>query len=100
MTTHADILAVGEALIDMVAPEAPDLASAGEFVRAAGGAPANVAVAAARLGVPTGLLGAVGDDPFGRYLRELLTEEGVALDGLRTVPERTTLALVAKNAGG
>ena len=44
---------------------------------APGGAPANVAVAAARLGSRTAFVGAVGDDPFGHALAALLHDEGV-----------------------
>jgi len=43
-----DVLAVGEALVDLVAPDAEDLEGAERFLRTAGGAPANVAAAVAR----------------------------------------------------
>ncbi|HLJ67389.1 MAG TPA: carbohydrate kinase [Chloroflexota bacterium] len=95
-----DVLSVGEALIDLLAPDAPELESADRFVRAAGGAPANVAVAAARLGARAGFAGAIGSDPFGRHLRVTLEDNGVDTSGLQTVRERTTLAFVARNAGG
>lgn len=106
---HADpirpiaVTAVGEVLIDLIAPDAPDLEGAERFVRAAGGAPANVAVATARLGVPAAFVGAVGDDPFGRHARAVLERHGVDTRGVVIVPQgrgRTTLALVAKNQGG
>lgn len=42
-----------------------------------GGAAANLAVALSRLGVPTGFIGAVGNDIFGDYLRKDLESEGV-----------------------
>ena len=42
-----------------------------------GGALANVAVAAARGGAGASLLGGVGDDPWGRWLRQGLAQEGV-----------------------
>ena len=42
-----------------------------------GGAAANLAVALSRLGVPTGFIGAVGNDIFGDYLRRDLESEGV-----------------------
>jgi fructokinase len=97
------VLSVGEALVDFIAHTSPDLESAGQFSRAAGGAPANVAVAAAKLGAGTAFVGAVGSDPFGRYLRRVLDMHGVDTDALVTIaPERgrTTLAFVAKNTGG
>lgn len=95
-----DVVAIGEVLVDFVAPEADDLVQASVFLRAAGGAPANVAVAAARLGAAAGFIGAVGRDPFGKYVKSVLTANGVDLRALQTVEERTTLAFVARNVGG
>ena len=47
------------------------------FEKHPGGAPANVAVGLSRLGVESALVSKVGDDPFGDFLLERLTEEGV-----------------------
>ncbi len=93
---------LGEVLIDFVSEEkdAP-LASLPRFVGAAGGAPANVAVGLARLGVETGFIGKVGDDPFGEHLRGTLRAEGVDTTFLRRAPGvRTTLAFVATRGDG
>lgn len=95
-----DLVCVGEVLIDLVASDADVLGEAITFVRAAGGSPANVAMAASRLGASTAFVGAVGSDHFGAYLRHALVENGIDVSHLRSVPERTTLALVAKNQGG
>lgn len=100
MSDRLDIVTVGEALVDLVAPDAHRLAGATTFHRTAGGAPANVAVAGARLGARTALISAVGRDPFGDYLRQLLHQEGVDTSALALVDQRTTLAFVARNAGG
>lgn len=100
MSDRLDIVTVGETLVDLVAPDARHLANATIFQRTAGGAPANVAVAGARLGARTALISAVGRDPFGDYLCQLLQHEGVDISALTLVDQRTTLALVARNAGG
>ncbi|CAN5394826.1 aminoimidazole riboside kinase [soil metagenome] len=96
------ILAIGEILIDLIVNDgASSLETATNFVARAGGAPANVAVAAARQGVPSGFCGVCGDDPFGRRLRALLQEYGVDDSTLRSDgTERTSLAFVWKDARG
>lgn len=97
-----DVLCMGELLIDFVALESGvTVGEASGFIKAPGGAPANVAVAAARLGLRTGFIGQVGDDPFGRYLAEVLQADGVDVRGLRFSPEaRTALAFVSLGPGG
>lgn len=97
-----DLLCMGELLIDFVALESGvTVGDASGFVKAPGGAPANVAVAAARLGLSAGFIGQVGDDPFGHYLAGVLAAEGVDVRGLRFSPEaRTALAFVSLGPGG
>ncbi len=96
------VVSLGELLIDFVALESGvTVGEASGFQKAPGGAPANVAVATARLGHPSAFLGQVGDDPFGHYLKHTLNTEGVDLRGLRFTSEaRTALAFVALAEGG
>ncbi|MBW4437414.1 MAG: hypothetical protein KME04_09790 [Pleurocapsa minor GSE-CHR-MK-17-07R] len=96
------IVSFGELLIDFVALESGvTVGEASGFVKAPGGAPANVAVAAARLGHPSAFLGAVGDDPFGHYLEGVLAETGVDTRGLRfSSAARTALAFVSLGKDG
>ncbi|MDQ6695633.1 MAG: PfkB family carbohydrate kinase [Chloroflexota bacterium] len=66
------LLSLGELLVDLV----PSGRVGSLYRRAAGGAPANVAAGAARLlgrGHRVGFAGGVGDDPFGHFLRDTLT---------------------------
>ena len=78
-----------------------DAGDAGEFAARPGGAPANVAVALRRLGVPSAFCGAVGDDPFGTRLRRVLIADHVDTGSLKVVPgESTTLAFAWKNERG
>ena len=61
-----------------------------------GGAPANVAVAAQRLGATSAFIGKVGNDAFGQLLIDTLRAEGVETRGMRVDPDaRTTLAFIA-----
>lgn len=72
------------------------LADVERFQRAAGGAPANVAVGLARLGTASAFAGQVGDDAFGQHLHDLLARTGVDVSALRLTPDyRTGLAFVS-----
>jgi fructokinase len=92
-----DIVCLGEFLIDLFPAEVGRrLVEVSAFRPKPGGAPANVAVAAARLGKQTAFIGKVGDDAFGHYLAEVLKREGVETRGMRFDPQaRTTLAFIA-----
>lgn len=78
----AELVCLGELLIDFTPC---GLSEAGNlcYERNPGGAPANVAAAAARLGLGAAFIGKVGDDLHGRFLRRTLKDEGVDVSGLR-----------------
>lgn len=92
-----EILTLGEVLIDMFPAEVGrSMPFVSAFFPKPGGAPANVAVAASRLGARAGFVGKVGEDIFGHYLNKVLRQEGVDTSGLRFDPEaRTTLVFIA-----
>ncbi len=92
-----DIICLGELLIDMFPAElGRKLTEVSAFRPKPGGAPANVAVAARRLGAESAFIGKVGDEDFGHFLAEVLAQEGVNVDGIRFDPEtRTTMAFIA-----
>jgi len=96
------VISMGELLIDFVALESGvSVGDASGFQKAPGGAPANVAVAVARLGYESAFLTMVGDDPFGHFLRDILDAEGVDVRGLRMNKDaRTMLAFVSLGADG
>jgi sugar/nucleoside kinase (ribokinase family) len=96
------VLCIGELLIDFIASDdATSLENAESFVARPGGAPANVAVALARLGVASAFCGVVGDDPFGRRLRNALDANDVGTSNLRLTDEAdTTIAFAWKNERG
>ena len=90
-TRPLDVLCFGEVIVDFF-PERPgiSLADAVRFERHLGGAPANVAVGLARLGVASGLVTLVGKDVFGDFLREGLAAEGVDVRGVGRHPTAKT----------
>jgi fructokinase len=95
-------LMLGEALVDLIC-ERPvtSLTDADAFVPHFGGAVANVAVGAARLGADVALAGGAGDDAWGGWLRAKLAGEGVGLDWFALVPELATpVAFVAVDLRG
>ncbi len=98
----SDLVCLGEALIDFVAMESGvGVGEASGFLKAPGGAPANVAVGAAKLGISSAFLGKVGDDPFGHFLADTFFEAGSNIDGMVFSKEyRTGLAFVSLKHGG
>ena len=95
-----DIVAIGEVLIDLTQKGVDEL-GVGQYAANPGGAPANLAVAAARLGASTAFVGKVGRDAFGNYLRAVLEENQVDTTGLlEDEKEHTTLAVVSVDETG
>ena len=89
------IVTLGEVVADVYKEDAPSPVER-PFTARPGGAPANVAVAAARLGVEAGFVGRLGDDLFGDFILEALDASGVDTSAIlrEEPPTRTTLAFV------
>lgn len=95
-----DIMTLGELLIDLT-QGGTDENGNGKFTAYPGGAPANVAVAASRLGASAGFIGKVGNDAFGRSLAETLKKDNVVIKGLYFDDEQpTTMAIVSVDESG
>jgi fructokinase len=97
-----NVVAIGELLIDFIPQQAgTGVQQADSFRKAAGGAPANVAVGAARLGSRSAFIGKAGADPFGRYLKGVLQDNNVDTRGLLLDPlGQTSLAFVSLATDG
>ena len=91
------VLCIGEALIDMFCTDFNRPLQQGEnFVKKAGGAPANVAAAIVAMGGKASLAAKVGVDPFGKFLRETIASYGVDIQHILSSPDHfTTLAFVS-----
>lgn len=70
------------------------------FETFSGGKGANQAVAAARLGASTSIIGAVGSDSFGESLRRGLRTSGINVDSVETVPHSSGAALISRDSRG
>lgn len=97
----SDVLVAGETLIDFIPERSGPLSAVEGFDRRPGGAPANVAVALAKLGRSPAFWTRLADDPFGRYLRGVLTDRGLPERFIRTdSTAQTTLAFVTHDGSG
>ena len=96
----APVVVLGDANVDLVI-QLPDYAggsrdlSKSEPQLFGGGTCANVAVALARLGVPALFAGAVGEDGYGRWIRDDFQHEGVDTSGLVWLPDAFTPTVIA-----
>ena len=95
------IVALGEVVSDIYRGESLSDVELG-FVARPGGAPANVAVAASRLGSGAAFVGNVGEDLFGDFILRALESEGVETGGVsrQSAPTRTSLAFVEVGPDG
>jgi 5-dehydro-2-deoxygluconokinase len=93
--TALDLIAVGRASVDLYGEQIGGrLEDMGSFAKYVGGSPTNTAVAAARLGLKSGLLTRVGADHMGRFIREQLLREGVDVRGVLGDPKRLTALVI------
>lgn len=89
-----DVTAMGEMLIDFTLNGQSDQGN-NLFEACPGGAPCNVLAILNKLGRKTAFIGKVGEDQFGRLLRDTIDELGIETKGLLLDREiHTTLAFV------
>ncbi len=96
MSQTLDVITIGRSSVDLygqqIGGRLEDMAS---FSKAVGGCPANIAIGTARLGLRSGIVTRVGDEHFGRFIRERMAREGVATDGIHTdIGRLTALAIL------
>ncbi|MGA4542928.1 carbohydrate kinase family protein [Uniformispora flossi] len=82
------IAVAGENVIDLV-PTGADT-----YRALAGGSPANIAIAATRLGSPASLIARIGADAFGTRIRNRLAVDGISPRYLVDAAEPSSLAVV------
>lgn len=99
------VVVVGSLNVDLVVgldrmPNPGETVFGRTFERHPGGKGLNQAVAAARLGAEVHMIGAVGDDDAGRWLRTVLAAEKIDDSGVVTVPGPSGTALIEVDASG
>jgi 5-dehydro-2-deoxygluconokinase len=92
-----DVITIGRASVDLygqqIGSRLEDVAS---FAKSVGGCPANIAIGVARLGLKSALVTRVGDEQFGRFIREQMAREGVETAGMVNDAARlTALAILS-----
>ncbi|RJL32909.1 ribokinase [Bailinhaonella thermotolerans] len=100
-----DVVVAGSANADLVVrverrPASGETVAGSDLATFPGGKGANQAVAAARLGARTALLGRVGDDGHGALLRASLERDGVDVSRLAATPGPTGVALITVGPEG
>ena len=99
------VVVVGSLNVDLIItmerlPAPGETVLARTLDRHAGGKGLNQAVACARLGAEVCLIGAVGDDDSGRWLRGILEDEGVFGESTGTIPGPSGTALIEVDEAG
>lgn len=105
MAQMAPVVVVGSLNIDLVLalarmPEPGETVLGTALDRHAGGKGLNQAVAAARMGAPVHMVGAVGDDGSGNWLRDVLDREGIGSTGVGTAQGTSGTALIEVDPSG
>tara|TARA_Y100001978_G_scaffold194000_1_gene200704 strand:- start:878 stop:1867 length:990 start_codon:yes stop_codon:yes gene_type:complete len=83
--SNLQVICIGEALIDKIINKADS-----NFKNYLGGAPANVACALRKMRVPTGFIGCLGDDDFGREFINLFKQLRINIDFLQITKQYPT----------
>lgn len=97
MDYSLDVLAVGESLVDLLYREDETKV----FLEGnPGGAPANVLAMLSQLGKKTALISAVGNDPFGGFLKTQIANAKIDTSQMLTLDFPTTLAVVSLDKTG
>ncbi len=95
------LLAIGEALIDMIPSNTGRIMNVNNFTPKVGGAPLNVCGAYTKLGGSSNIITMLGNDPFGDKIVTELNEYGINVDYIkRTDKANTSLAFVALDENG
>jgi len=103
--TPVDVAVLGSINLDVVIgvdafPRPGETLMSNTVVQTLGGKGANQAIAAARLGANTAMIGAVGDDDAGRWLTGLLKDNQVGADTIEVMSIGSGMAHVIVDAGG
>jgi len=95
-----EVYCVGEILVDIISKHEGRYYEGSELEIHLGGAPANVCIGISLLNHKPGVIGSVGNDPFGDFLIDFLKEKGVNTKYVVRKNMRTSLAFVTLKERG
>ena len=96
-----DILCVGEVLVDFIGHQESVLINdTRDYHRYLGGSPTNVAMNAARLGLNSTLVATVGNDGFGSYILKRLSNDGLNIDHVNVLENKSTSVIFVSRSEG
>ena len=91
MAKALDVITFGRCSVDLYGQQIGSrLEDISSFAKSVGGSPTNIAIGAARLGLKSAVLTAVGDEQMGRFVLEQLKRDGVSTAGVKIDKERLT----------
>ncbi len=86
-----DVITFGRCSVDLYGQQIGSrLEDISSFAKSVGGSPTNIAIGAARLGLKSAVLTAVGDEQMGRFVLEQMGRESVSTAGIKIDTERLT----------
>ena len=86
-----DVITFGRCSVDLYGQQIGSrLEDVTSFAKSVGGSPTNIAIGAARLGLKSAVLTAVGDEQMGRFVLEQMGREGVSTAGIKIDTARLT----------
>lgn len=99
------VVVVGSLNLDLVIglsrmPDSGETVFGDRLDQHAGGKGLNQAVAAARLGIPVSMIGALGDDSAAEFLRGIVVAEGIEDSGVAAMPGTSGTAVIEVDATG
>ncbi len=101
-----DVLAFGDIVLDLIIPiehfpiKEEDVQIA-QYIKKEAGGVCNFLMAASKLGLKAGIVGCIGDDENGIFIRDLLDKEGIDVTSINLMKgEKTAIVLVLVNKDG
>jgi sugar/nucleoside kinase (ribokinase family) len=103
---QVDVVCIGILVADFFSSPIPNVPRPGELMLvesitlSTGGCAANTAVALKKLGIKSGVIGKVGNDPFGKFIIDDLTKKGIEtsqISGSQTEETSKTIIIPTEN---